>query len=180
MFIYIIMDAKNNENTPAISVPLLYEDKYMYTCACMYNMHILDKIAFQVSRNVHILIRETSTHIIMDAKHNETTHTLQLYSLMKILMFTAHIYPEKRKKYTSCNRVLEMFIYIKMDAESNETRPAISFLLFHEDYEIFAKNNVRSWSIRSQIVELEKKQGQIWNQRPLKRWRPLWPFLLRF
>ena len=67
-----------------------------------------------------------------------------------------------------------MFIYIKMDAESNETTPAIAFLRFHEDSEIFAKTDVKSWSRTAQIVELEKKQGQIWNQRPLKRWRPLW------
>ena len=73
------MDAESNENTPAISFPLFHEDKYMYACVFMYNMHILDKITFQVSRNVHILIRETFTHIIMDAKHNETTHTIQCY-----------------------------------------------------------------------------------------------------
>ena len=60
-------------------------------------------------------------------------------SLMKILMFTAHIYPENVRKYTSWNRVLEMFIYIKMDAESNETAPTIAFLRFHEDSEMFTK-----------------------------------------
>ena len=37
------------------------------------------------------------------------------------------------RKYTSKNMVMEMFIYIKIDAESNETTPAISFLRFHED-----------------------------------------------
>ena len=73
------MDAESNETTPAISFPLFHEDIYMYTCVFMYNMHILDKITLQVSRNVHILIRETFTHIIMDAKHNETTHTIQFY-----------------------------------------------------------------------------------------------------
>ena len=71
------------------------------------------------------------------------------------------------------NEVLETFIYIKMDAECNETTPAISFPRFHEDSEMFTKKDVKSWSGRTQIVELEKKQGQIWNQRPLKRWRPL-------
>ena len=79
MFTYIIMDAKSNENTPAIACSLFHEDKYMYVCMFMYNMHILDKITFQVSRNVHILIRETFTHIIMDAEHNETTPTIQVY-----------------------------------------------------------------------------------------------------
>ena len=135
MFIYIKMDAESNKTTPAISFPLCQEDKYMYACVFMYNMHILDKNTFQVSRNVHILNLETFTHIIMDA--------------------------------------LEMFIYIKMDAESDETTPAMLFRRFHEDHEMFTKNDVRSWSGRTQIVELEKKQGQIWNQRPLKRWRPL-------
>ena len=33
---------------------------------------------------------------------------------------------------------------------------------------------------RAWIVELEKNQRQIWNQRPLKRWRLLWRLLLRF
>ena len=73
------MDAESNDNTPAIAFPLFHEDKYMYVCVFMYNMHILDKIAFKESRNVHILIRETFTHIIMDAEHNETTPTIQFY-----------------------------------------------------------------------------------------------------
>ena len=73
------MDAKSNENTPAISFPLFHEDKYMYACVFMYNMHILDTITLQVFRNVHILIRETFTHIILDAEHSETTPTIQLY-----------------------------------------------------------------------------------------------------
>ena len=71
------------------------------------------------------------------------------------------------------NEVLETFIYIKMDVESNETTPAISFLRFHEDSEMFTKNNIKKVSGSTQIVEIEKNQGQIWNQRPLKRWRPL-------
>ena len=70
------MDAKSNENTPAISFPLVHEDKCLYACGFMYNMHMLDKITFQVSRNVHILMRETSTHIIMEAEYNKTTHTI--------------------------------------------------------------------------------------------------------
>ena len=37
----------------------------------MYNMHIRDTIAY--SRNLHILIRETEIHIIIDAGQNETT-----------------------------------------------------------------------------------------------------------
>ena len=64
-----------------------------------------------------------------------------------------------------------------MDAESNETAPVIAFLRFHEDSEMFTKNNIKKVWFTTQIVELEKKQGQIWNQRPLKRWRPLWPFM---
>ena len=30
-----------------------------------------------------------------------------------------------------------------------------------------------------EIVKLEKNPRQMWNQRPLKRWRPLWPVVLR-
>ena len=73
------MDAESNDNTPAIAFPLFHEDQYMYVCVFIYNMHILDKIAFKESRNVRILIRETLTHIIMDAAHNETTPTIQCY-----------------------------------------------------------------------------------------------------
>ena len=70
-----------------------------------------------------------------------------------------------------------MFIYVRMGAENNETTPVIVFLRFHEDSEMFTKNNIKKVSGSTQIVELEKKQGQIWNQRPLKRWRLLWLFL---
>ena len=51
----------------------------MYTCVFMYNVHILDKITLQVSRNVHSMSRETFTHMIMDAEHSETTPTIQFY-----------------------------------------------------------------------------------------------------
>ena len=79
MFIYIIKKAESNEATPAIAFPLCHEDIYMYACVFMYHMHILDKITFQVSRNVNILIQDTFTHIIMDAEHNETTPTIQFH-----------------------------------------------------------------------------------------------------
>ena len=72
------------------------------------------------------------------------------------------------------NEVPETVIAMKCDAESNETTPAIILYRFHEDCEMFTKKDVKSWSRRTLIVEFEKKQGQIWNQRPLKRWRPLW------
>ena len=72
------MDAESNDKTPTIAFPLFHED-----ICCMrahrYNMHILGKITFQVSTNVHILIQETFTHILMDAEHNETTPTIQFY-----------------------------------------------------------------------------------------------------
>ena len=42
----------------------------------MYNMHMLHKIILQVSRNVHIMIQETFTYMIMDAEHNETNPTI--------------------------------------------------------------------------------------------------------
>ena len=78
MFVNIIMDPEGNETIPTIAFPPLYEDIYVYVCVFMCNLHTLDKITFQVSRNVHILIKDTSTHIIMDTEHNETTHTIQL------------------------------------------------------------------------------------------------------
>ena len=45
----------------------------------MYNMHMLDKIILQVFRNVHILMRETFTYMIMDAEHNETNPTIPFH-----------------------------------------------------------------------------------------------------
>ena len=66
-----------------------------------------------------------------------------------------------------------------MDAENNETDPVIAFLRLHEDYEMFTENNIKKVYVPTQIVKIEKNQGQIWNQRPLKRWRPLWSFMLR-
>ena len=52
---------------------------YVYTCVFLYNMHILDKTALQVFRNVHIMILETFTHMRMDAEQNETTPTIPFY-----------------------------------------------------------------------------------------------------
>ena len=37
------------------------------------------------------------------------------------------------------NRVLETCMSIKFDTENNETTPAIVFLQFHEDLEIYTK-----------------------------------------
>ena len=88
---------------------------------------------------------------------------------MRIIMQTPHICPENIRKYTSLNGVMDMFIHVKMDAESNETAPVITFIRLHEDSEMFTKNNIKKVSRATQIVELEKKQGQTWNQRPLKR-----------
>ena len=73
------MDAESNDNTPAIALPLFHEDIYRYACVFMYNMHILGKITFQVSTNLHILIRETCTHILMDAEHYKITPTIQFH-----------------------------------------------------------------------------------------------------
>ena len=85
MFIYIKMDAESNETTPAISVPLFHEDIYIYiyiyiyVYVFMYNMHMLEKIILQVSRNVHILIRETFIYMTMDATHRETHPTIPVH-----------------------------------------------------------------------------------------------------
>ena len=75
------------------------------------------------------------------------------------------------------NQVLETFIYMKFDAECNKTTPVIESYRFHEDSEMFTKNDVRKVRRRTQIVKSKKKQGQIWNQRPLNSWRPLRLFL---
>ena len=63
----------------------------------MYNMHMLDKIISQVSRNVQILIRETFIYMIMDAEHNETNPTIR-FQLVHV-DFDFHItYISKKKK----------------------------------------------------------------------------------
>ena len=79
MFIYIKRDAESNETTPAISVPPFHEDIYVYIYVFMYSMHILDKIILQVSRKVHILIRETFIYMTMDATHSETNPTIPFH-----------------------------------------------------------------------------------------------------
>ena len=73
------MDAESNETTPVISVPLLHEDIYIYIRVFMYNIHMIDKIILQVSRNVHIMIRETITYMTMDVTHNETNPTITFH-----------------------------------------------------------------------------------------------------
>ena len=50
----------------------IYIDIYVV----MYNMHMLDKIIIQVSRNVQILIRETFIYMTMDAELSETNPTI--------------------------------------------------------------------------------------------------------
>ena len=75
---------------------------------------------------------------------------------------------------------METFISMKSDAECNETTPAISFDRFKENYEILTTHDIKSLSVSTQIVELKKKQGQIWNQRPLKRTGPLWTLPIKF
>ena len=71
------------------------------------------------------------------------------------------------------NKVLEMCISMKFDTECNETNPATIFHRFHDDYKMLTKMTSKRRSRTTQIVKIEKKQRQIWNQRPLKRWRPL-------
>ena len=76
------------------------------------------------------------------------------------------------------NQDLEMFISMKFDAECNEITPEITFHKFHEDSEILTKMKSKVGRMSSEILKLEKNQGQIWNQRPLQRWRPMWSFLV--
>ena len=65
----------------------------------MYNMHMLDKIIIQMSRNVQILIRETNIYMKMDAEHNETNPTIQFHLVHED--FEIHI------TYISKKRIVE-------------------------------------------------------------------------
>ena len=58
---------------------------------------------------------------------------------------------------------------MKMDAEYNEITPTIKFDRCHEDSKMFTKMTSEVGRVSSEIVKLKKNQGQIWNQRPLKR-----------
>ena len=71
------------------------------------------------------------------------------------------------------NQVLETFNNMKVDVECNKTTPVIESYRLHGYYEILRKMTSNKVPRRTQIVELEKKQGQMWNQRPLKCWEPL-------
>ena len=81
--------------------------------------------------------------------------------------------------------ILAVFVSIKVNIECNETTPVISFYRLHEDFNIFKKSTpnchqkTKTASGSPWFVKLKRNQRQIWNQRPLKRWRPLWPFILR-
>ena len=97
----------------------------------MYNMHMLDKIIIHVYRNVHNLISETLIYMTSDVEHNETTPTIHFIFVMKISK--SQLFPKLMRRYTSYNQDMEMFIYIKMDAECNKTTHAISFPRVHED-----------------------------------------------
>ena len=57
---------------------------------------------------------------------------------------------------------------MKFYVECNETTHKIILYWFDEDYEILTEMMSESWSSTTKIVKLEKKQGQIWNHRPLK------------
>ena len=71
---------------------------------------------------------------------------------------------------------MDMFIYIKMDAECNETTRAIAFPRFHEDSEMFTKKDVKKVSGRSQIVKCERNKDR-YGISDLCSWRPLRLFL---
>ena len=49
----------------------------------------------------------------------------------------------RRKKNTSWNIIVAIFIYITMDVEHNETTPAITFSTLYEDFDISAQNDVK-------------------------------------
>ena len=110
---------------------------YTYTYVdfiCRYNMHIQDTIAY--SRHLHILIRETLIHIIIDAGQNKTTPGFHCSSLMKNQMLQ---HTNIRRNVTErWKRVLEVCIYIQIDAESNDNTPAITLPPLHEDIYSYA------------------------------------------
>ena len=65
----------------------------------MYNMHMLGEIILQVTRNVHILIQETFTYMIMDAEHHETNHTITIKLLHEDSdIHITYIYIQKKKE----------------------------------------------------------------------------------
>ena len=70
------MDVENNETAPVIA---FLQYMYIYIYVCMYSMPILDDIVRQVSRSVHILIRETFIYMTMDATHRETHPTIPFH-----------------------------------------------------------------------------------------------------
>ena len=71
------------------------------------------------------------------------------------------------------DEILETFRSMKIDAECNENVPARSIGRFHNDLSFLLKISSNVVSVVSEIIELEQNQVQIWNQRLLKRWRPL-------
>ena len=66
-----------HEETPVHMYTYIYI--YIYIYVVMYNMHMLDKIISQVSRNVQIMIRETFIYMTMDAEHNEINPTITFH-----------------------------------------------------------------------------------------------------
>ena len=108
---YIKRDAESNETTPAMSVPPVHEEIYVYTeiyiYVCMYSMPILDEIVCQVSRSVHCLIRETFIHMTMDTTHRETHPTILVHmSYEDSHDHTSHI---SRKTYENTHRGIEFW-----------------------------------------------------------------------
>ena len=53
-----------------------------------------------------------------------------------------------------------MFIYVKMDAEGNETAPVIAFLRLHEDYEMFTENVVKKCHDQHKSSSLKRKKDR--------------------
>ena len=66
---------------------------------------------------------------------------------------------------------------MRIVAEDNEITPVIKFYRFSIDSSTLSQKwrsiLSKKQSGSTQIIKLEKKQGQIWNQRPFISWRPL-------
>jgi len=82
----------------------------------------------------------------MDVAYDKTTPAVApslLYNAQRYIDKKNDITISRRKKNTSWNIIVAIFIYITMDVEHNETTPAIIFSTFHEDSDVSVQNDVR-------------------------------------
>ena len=109
-------DAECNETTPAISFDRVHEDSEILT-------ELTSESHQNCSRN------RTKREVRKESRTKIESATFE--ASMKVVVIAILIHVDD--KSTSQNQVLEMFISMKIDAEYNETSPAILFDRFHED-----------------------------------------------